>query len=85
VPVDSSPSCCTGLPTLLKRCYTWLGVERAVDTPATALQHMRIDHGSADVLVSQKFLHGTDVIAIFQQMRGKTMATLIVTLLIIRR
>jgi hypothetical protein len=45
-----------------------------MDSPATALQHMRIDHGSADVLVSQKFLHGMDVIAIFQQMRCKAMA-----------
>jgi hypothetical protein len=45
-----------------------------VDTPATALQHMRIDHGGADVLVPQEFLHGTDVIAIFQQVRGKTVS-----------
>ena len=51
-----------------------LWIERAAHALATALQHMRIDHGSADVLVPQEFLHGANVIAIFQEVGGKAMA-----------
>jgi hypothetical protein len=33
-----------------------------------ALEDMWIDHGGADILVAREFLHGADVIAVFQQM-----------------
>jgi len=32
---------------------------------------MRVNHGSADVLVTQKFLYRTDIIAVRQQVGGK--------------
>ena len=51
-----------------------LRIERATHALATVLQHMRIDHGSPDVLVPQEFLHGANVIAIFQEAGGKAMA-----------
>src|SRR5262245_59905429 len=34
---------------------------------------MGVDHRCTHVLVSQEFLHGTDIVAIFQQMRGEAM------------
>jgi len=40
-----------------------LWIERATHALAAALQHMRIDHGGADILVAQEFLHGTNIIA----------------------
>jgi len=51
-----------------------LRIERAAHALATALQHMRIEHGGPDVFVPQEFLHGANVIAIFQQMGSKTVA-----------
>ena len=39
--------------------------------PAT-VQHVRVDHGSLDVLVPQ-FLHRPDVVPVLQQMGGKRM------------
>jgi hypothetical protein len=33
----------------------------------TAIEHVRVDHGRADVLVSEKFLHRPNVVAVFQQ------------------
>ncbi|MEY2843032.1 MAG: hypothetical protein RI920_1069, partial [Pseudomonadota bacterium] len=38
------------------------------------LQHMRVNHGGADIGMTQEFLHGADVIARLQQVRGKGMA-----------
>jgi hypothetical protein len=50
-----------------------LRIEWAPDGFAATLQHMRIDHGSAHIFMPQEFLHGTDVVAIFQQMRREAM------------
>jgi hypothetical protein len=52
--------------------YAASGIERAADSLPAALQHVRVDHRGADVLVAQEFLHGTNIITIFQQMGGKT-------------
>jgi hypothetical protein len=41
-----------------------LGRQRVRWTPqslAPSIQDMRMDHGSLDILVSEKLLHGTDV------------------------
>jgi len=38
------------------------------------LEHVCIDHGRTDIFVSQEFLHRPNIIAIFYQMRGKTMS-----------
>jgi hypothetical protein len=51
-----------------------LWIERTPDGLTAALQDMGIDHGSAHIFMPQEFLHGADVIAIFQQMRRETMA-----------
>jgi hypothetical protein len=49
------------------------------------LQHMGINHGGADILVPQQFLHGANIITSFEQMSRKAMAARIVTLLIHRQ
>ena len=56
---------------LMRRHYAWLGVERAAYSPPAALQHMRVEHSRADILVSQEFLDRTNVIPIFQKVRRK--------------
>ena len=48
-------------------------IERTAHPLPTALEHMRIDHGSTDILVAEEFLHGANVIAIFQEMGSETM------------
>ena len=35
---------------------------------------MGVDHGGGDIGVTEQFLYGPDIIAVFQQMGGKTMA-----------
>src|SRR5262245_49953113 len=35
---------------------------------------MRIDHRSLDILVSQEFLHGPDIVALLQQLRGEAVS-----------
>ena len=59
-------------------------VKRAVDPTSSTLQHVGIDHGGTHVLVPQEFLHRTDIVTVLQKMRRQTVATLIVTLLIMR-
>ena len=49
-------------------------VQWAVDPTSSALQHMGIDHGCTHVLVSQEFLHRTDIVAVLQKMGGETVA-----------
>jgi hypothetical protein len=39
----------------------------------TATQYMGIDLGGLYILVSQQLLHGADIVAAFQQMRGEGM------------
>jgi hypothetical protein len=43
-------------------------IKRGTDCPGTALQDMGIDHGSFDIFLTKQFLHGTDIIAILEQM-----------------
>jgi hypothetical protein len=38
------------------------------------MENMGIDHGCLDILMSKQFLHGTYVITILKQVRGKRMA-----------
>jgi len=35
------------------------------------MENMSIDHGRFDVAMAQQFLHCPDILAAFQQMRGK--------------
>jgi len=48
-------------------------IERAADRQAAALKHVGVDHGGANIFVPQKFLHGTDVVPILEQVGRKTM------------
>ena len=49
-------------------------IERAAHALAAALQYMRRDHGCTDILVPQEFLHGTNIIAIFQEVCGEAVS-----------
>jgi hypothetical protein len=41
-------------------------VERTAHAFATALQHVRVDHGRFDALMYEEFLDGTNVVAMLQ-------------------
>ncbi len=55
-------------------CNGVLGGQRAAHRQAAALEDVGVDHGCLDILVSQEFLNGPDVIAIFQEVGGEGMA-----------
>ena len=46
-------------------------VQRALHSQPRPIQHVCINHRGADVLMSEQFLHGANVIAILEQMRGE--------------
>ena len=46
-------------------------VGRALDCDAGAVEHMGVNHGGDNVGMAQQFLHGADIISVFQQVRGK--------------
>ena len=46
----------------------------ALHTHRPLVHHMRIDHGGTNIAVAEQLLNGADVVAVFQQMRGETMA-----------
>src|SRR5882724_9770436 len=45
----------------------------APNTSAAAIQHMGIDHRRVDILMPQKFLDSANIVASFEQVRGKRM------------
>ena len=49
-------------------------VQRAAHTAAAQPQHMGVDHGRADIRMTQQFLHRADVDPGLQQMSGKGVA-----------
>src|SRR5262245_65259749 len=51
----------------------------------TTIQDVGIDHGGLHILVPEQFLHGPNIVAGFQQLRGEAVPEGISTLLIIRR
>jgi hypothetical protein len=42
-------------------------VDGAVHAERTAIEHVRVDHRRADVRVPEQLLHGSDVVAILEQ------------------
>ena len=50
-----------------------LWIERAAHPFSSSVQHMGIDHGRADVLMAQEFLHGANIITAFQEVGRKAM------------
>src|SRR5690606_11197691 len=81
------PSCCANRGfRKLGAARTWVGsgvaqgasglarehqVQRAGDAPASYLEHVGVDHGGADIGVTEQLLHGADVIPGLQQVGGK--------------
>jgi hypothetical protein len=49
-------------------------IQRAADAAAAAIQDVRVDHGRPDVAMAEQFLDGADVVAVFEQVRGKRTA-----------
>ena len=49
-------------------------IQRAAYCLWPAVEHMRIDHCGFDILVTEQFLHGADIITGFQEVCGNTMA-----------
>jgi len=54
-----------------KILFVRLLVEWAAHGFRTTIQDMGIDHGGLHVLMPEQFLHGPNIVAGFQQMRGK--------------
>ena len=52
----------------------WLKLKRRAHAFAAAIQHMSINHGRADIFVTQQFLNGANIISRFEQMRSEAMA-----------
>jgi len=48
-----------------------LSVKRTFNTKNIFPCHMGVDHGGVDVFVTEEFLHCSQVIAVFKQVRGK--------------
>jgi len=63
-----------GLFCLFPRRVGRQGVGWTADAPASAVQHMGVNHRGLHVAVPQQFLHGPDVVAIRQEMRGERVA-----------
>ena len=49
-------------------------IERTSDSQSAPLNDVGIDHRSLDILVAEKVLNGTDVIASFEQVGGEAVA-----------
>ena len=49
-------------------------VERAPHAATATVQDMGVDHGGADVLVSEELLDGADVVAVLEEMGGEGVA-----------
>ena len=52
--------------------YRLLIVQRAADGKTRFVEDMGVNHSGGYVLVSEKLLHCTDVVATLKKMRGKT-------------
>ena len=50
------------------------GVEGAFDREPTALKHVGVDHGGADILVPEELLNGTYIVSVLEKMGSETMA-----------
>ena len=49
-------------------------VQGALHGSPTTIEDMGIDHGRRNILMSEEFLNGADIVACFQQMSGEAMA-----------
>jgi hypothetical protein len=49
-------------------------IQRTAHSQSASIQHMRIHHGGLHIFVPEELLDGPDLVALQQQMRGKTVA-----------
>jgi hypothetical protein len=49
-------------------------IKRTTNTLPTTIENMGVNHRCANIFMPEQFLNGADVIAVLEQMRGKTMA-----------
>ena len=46
-------------------------VDRAAHAERSTIEHVRVDHRRADIRMPEQFLHGSDVVAVLEQVRGE--------------
>ena len=46
-------------------------IQRTLDAESAPVQHVRVDHRRGDIRVLEEFLHGADVRAGFEEVRGE--------------
>lgn len=51
-----------------------LSVQGTLDGEWTAIEDMCVDHGRRHVPMAEKVLHGSDVVAVFEHVRGERVA-----------
>lgn len=51
----------------------WWFVDRAADGEARFIAKVRVNHGGGNVFVSQKLLHGANIVAAFEQVGGEAL------------
>ena len=64
------------VPYITRGCVIYRGrsvVGGAADGEGSAVEDMGVDHRGADVVVTEELLHGADVVAVFEEMRGERM------------
>ena len=49
-------------------------IDGALNTSWSTVKHMGVNHRRLDLIMAKKFLNGSDIITIFEQVRGKGMA-----------
>src|SRR5262245_59393933 len=60
-----SMNCCIGGDILRRQRVQWAG-----DAARRLLHDVCIDHGRANIIVAEQFLHGPNVLTAFEQVRG---------------
>jgi len=56
------------------RVWVQLAIEGAAHGQGASVEDVGVDHGCPHVLMSEEFLHGSDIVAIFKEVRGEAMA-----------
>jgi len=54
--------------------HSSLGVEGAFDGETTPIKNMGVNHGGFDILVPEKLLYRSDIVAVFKEVGGEGMA-----------
>ena len=55
-------------------CLCELPIQWTAHGETAALKNMGVNHRSLHILMPQEFLHGADVVAVFEQVGGKAVA-----------